>query len=63
MDEIDRMQDAADRLAENLPRLRPGGGRRRNCVRCGFLLPADVLRENPDALDCGGSCIQSSMVP
>jgi hypothetical protein len=56
MDVIDQMQDAAERLEANRPTVRAGGGRRRNCIRCGNILPAEALRENPDALDCSGTC-------
>ncbi len=34
-------------------RARPKG---RICVRCGDPLPADLLDEAPDSLDCGGAC-------
>jgi hypothetical protein len=50
-DDSDRAQDAAERLARSLPPPKP-----RICVRCGFKLPDAIRREQPDALDCGGTC-------
>lgn len=41
----ERLQQAA---AERVPD--------RICVRCGNRIPAAVLRENRDAIDCNGTC-------
>jgi len=52
MDAIDRLQDAEERLAAQRPRPRAD----RLCIRCGYKLPEQILVEDRDALDCGGSC-------
>lgn len=55
-DDADIAQETAERLASQLARPLLRSMADRICIRCGFSLPAEILVENPDALDCGGTC-------
>ena len=50
-DDADIAQETAERLAAQRARVAD-----RICIRCGHNLPAEILAENRDALDCGGTC-------